>query len=159
MKLLRQSLLVTLVTLLLAGCAGLGVREPVRVTVAGLEPLPGEGLEARFALKLRIQNPNDTAIRFDGISVDLDLDRMSFGSGVSPEAGSVDRYGETVITVPVTVPFTAIVRQVLDKTRGETRDKISYRLRGRLGGTGLVGATFDTTGELMLPGPESGAVR
>lgn len=140
-----------LVLLLLAGCAGLALREPVRVTIAGLEPLAGEGLEARFALKLRIQNPNEHAIDFDGVAVDLELDDKGFGSGVSDQQGRVPRYGETLISVPVTVPFTAIARQLLGMARGEPREKISYRLRGRLGGVGLGGLPFDTRGVLTLP--------
>src|SRR4029450_3954606 len=43
----------------LTGCAGIGLREPLRVSLAGLEPLSGEGLEARFVAKIRVQNPND----------------------------------------------------------------------------------------------------
>ena len=53
----------------LSGCASLLDREPVRVNVVGVEPLRGEGLEARLALKLRIVNPNDAAITYDGLSV------------------------------------------------------------------------------------------
>ena len=33
-----------------------------------------------------------------------DLRGMSFASGVSDQRGTISRFGETVITVPVTVP-------------------------------------------------------
>jgi LEA14-like dessication related protein len=146
-----RTLSVALVLFLLAGCAGLGLREPLKVTVAGLEPLPSEGLEARFALMLRIQNPNETALDFDGVSVDLELADIDFGSGVSDQRGTIPRYGEALITVPVTVPLLAIVRQVYGLSSGKPRDRVSYRLRGRLGGTGLPGVRFDSRGELLLP--------
>lgn len=142
---------VAVFVLLLAGCASLGLREPVKVIVVGLEPLPSEGLEARFALKLRIQNPNETAVDFDGVSVDLELADIDFGSGVSDQRGTIPRYGEAVITVPVTVPFLAIVRQVFGLTSGQPREKVSYHLRGRFGGTGILGPRFDSRGELALP--------
>jgi LEA14-like dessication related protein len=146
-----RAFFITLVLILLAGCATLGLREPVKVAVVGLEPLPGEGLEARFALKLRIQNPNETDLHFDGVSVDLELADIDFGSGVSGQRGTVPRYGEALVTVPVTVPFLAIVRQVYGLTGGQPRDRVSYRLRGHLGGTGIPGVRFDTRGDLLLP--------
>jgi LEA14-like dessication related protein len=68
-------------------------REPLRVNVAGLEPLAGEGLEMRFNVKLRIQNPNDTPLEFQGVSLQLDLNGKPFASGVSDEAGVVPRFG------------------------------------------------------------------
>ena len=119
------------VLLLLTACASLGLREPVRVTVAGLEPLPSEGLEARFAVKLRVQNPNETALDFDGVAVELELAGFDFGSGVSDQRGTVPRFGEELITVPVTVPFLAIVRQVFGLASGKPDNKVTYRLSGR----------------------------
>lgn len=136
---------------LLTGCATLTLREPLNVSIAGLEPLPSEGFEGRFLLKLRVQNPNDVALSYDGLSVDLDLAGRDFATGVMNTAGEVPRFGEAVIQVPVTVPVTAIIYQILDLTQGKTSDAIEYRLRGRLGGVGIAGVRFDTKGELRLP--------
>ena len=151
MPMMRRYLLLGLLSVLLAGCASLGLREPIRVTVAGLESLPGQGLEARFAVTLRVQNHDDTQLDFDGVSLDLELAGMDFGSGVSNQGGNVPRFGETLITVPVTVSAIAIVRQLmaLTETRGEPR--IQYRLRGRLGSIGLGSSRFTSEGELTLP--------
>jgi LEA14-like dessication related protein len=133
----------------LGGCAGLG-QEPLNVNVVGLEPLESQGMEARFAVKIRVQNPNDTPIEFDGMSLNLDLRGSSFASGVSDAKGTVPRFGETVLTVPVSVPLSSIVRQVVGFASGD-RSKIDYRVRGRLSGPGLGGARFDSTGEVPLP--------
>ncbi|MGD2137289.1 MAG: LEA type 2 family protein [Gammaproteobacteria bacterium] len=147
-----RCLSLVVVLLLLTACASLGLREPVRVTVAGLEPLPSEGLEARFVVKLRVQNPNETALEFDGVAIDLELAGIDFGSGVSDQRGTVPRYGEELITVPVTVPFLAIARQVFRLAGDKPANKVPYRLSGHLGGIGLGGVTFDSRGELLLPG-------
>jgi LEA14-like dessication related protein len=134
---------------LLAGCAGLAVREPVRVSVAGIQPLPNEGLEARFAVKLRIQNPNDTPVSYDGVFVELELEGRDFGSGVSDQSGTVPRFGEALVTIPVTVPFTALVRQIFGFAGHEKAPQsVSYRVRGRLGGGAFGGARFDKEGEV-----------
>lgn len=139
------------IALLLGGCAGLTQQEAVRVTVAGIEPLQGEGLEARFLAKLRIQNPNDTPIEYNGIFVELELGGHDFGSGVSDQRGRVPRFGEQVVSVPMVVPFTSVVRQLFGLAgRKEPVERIEYRLRGKLGGMGLGGISFEKEGELSL---------
>lgn len=146
----RRALLIAVLTIILSGCALFGLREPLRVSVAGIEPLVGQGMEARFAVQLRIQNPNDTPINYDGIALDLDLRGMSFASGVSDQRGVVPRFGEAIITVPVTVSATAMIRQAFGLATGD-RTKVDYRLRGHLGGVGLGGPRFDSKGEIALP--------
>jgi hypothetical protein len=148
----RRSTLVRLAGLLttaLAGCAGWPGSEPLRVTLAGVEPLPGEGLEMRLRLKLRVQNPNQAAIDYQGVSVTLDLRGSTLASGVSPEAGSVPGFGEQLIEVPVTVSAMAAVRQVLGMASGSNRG-LDYVLRGRLGG-GVGGRAFEASGKIDWP--------
>jgi LEA14-like dessication related protein len=135
---------------ILAGCAGLGTRESVQVNVVGIEPLPGEGMEARMAVKLRVQNPNDSALDFDGVSITLDVRGATFGTGVSGERGSVPRYGETVITVPVSVSALTALRQAIGIATGD-RSRVDYVLRGRLSGAGFGGMRFESKGEIDLP--------
>ena len=142
-----------LLALALYGCAGAGQRESVRVNVVGLEPLPGQGMEMRFAVKLRVQNPNDTAIQFDGLALDLELNGEPFASGVSDQTGDVSRFGEAVIDIPVSVPPIAVVRQALGIIEGSTTSEVPYVLRGRLAGGLLGGMQFSDSGTLSLPEP------
>ena len=148
-------LIVTTLVLGLAGCASLVHREPVRINVVGLEPIPGEGMEMRFKVKLRVQNPNESAIDFDGLSLDLDLNGRHFASGVSDRAGSVPRFGETLIEIPVSVSAIAVVRQALGVIEGVDGSKaeVPYALRGRLAGGLLGGMRFSDSGTLKLPEP------
>nr|WP_233829961.1 LEA type 2 family protein [Paraburkholderia sp. ZP32-5] len=140
--------------LALSGCAGLFGGDSLRVSVAGIEPLSGAGLEMRFNLKLRVQNPNDTAVSFNGISLDLELNGKPFASGVSDQSGTVPRFGETVIAVPLTVPAFAAVRQALALPGAAQSGQIPYILRGKLAGVGLSGTTrFIDQGTLSLPMP------
>ena len=135
--------------LLLAACASLTGREPLSVDVAGLEPLPSQGMEGRFLVKLRVQNPNETPVDFDGVSLRLDVRGQRLASGVSDARGTVPRFGETVLAVPVSVPVTAMVRQAMGLASGN--DRLDYELTGRLAGTGFGGVPFSATGELTLP--------
>ncbi|HJV60702.1 MAG TPA: LEA type 2 family protein [Albitalea sp.] len=135
---------------LLAGCAGLGLREPVQVNVVGIEPLAGEGMEMRMAVKLRVQNPNDAALEFDGVSLSLDLRGSAFATGVSPQRGSIPRFGEAVVTVPVSISALAAARQVIGLATRD-RSRVDYALRGRLSGPGFGGMRFESKGEIEMP--------
>ncbi|NLF53140.1 MAG: water stress/hypersensitive response domain-containing protein, partial [Thauera phenolivorans] len=116
----------------------------------------GEGLELRFAVKLRVQNPNDSAIVYDGVAVELDVNDLSFASGVSDQRGSVPRFGETVLTVPVSVSALAAVRQALGLAENADLEDLPYVLRGKLAG-GLFGTVrFSDEGRLSLAAPRSG---
>ena len=151
-----------LIPLLLAlayssGCANLPIgSDSPNVRVVGLEPLPTEGLEIRFALKLRVQNPNESALAYDGLSVSLDLDGQGLASGVSSSIGEIPRFGEEVLTIPVTISAFSLVRQLLSRT-GETAGNalsqpLTYTLKGKLGAAaGQFGAIrFSDEGELDL---------
>jgi hypothetical protein len=139
---------------LLAGCALLAHPEPLAVNVVGIDPLPGEGMELRMAVKLRLQNPNEAALDFDGIALELDLRGLSFATGVSAVPGTVPRFGETVVTVPVSVSALAAVRQAIGLANGlagNERPSVDYALRGRLSGTQLGGLRFESKGIIDLP--------
>jgi len=147
---IRRIAFVALVAAAMAACAGIGLREPLRVSLAGLESLPGEGLEARFLARIRVQNPNDEAIAYSGLSAELDLNGRSFASGVSAATGEIPRFGESVLELPLTVPATAIVRQVLGFISGD-RTTASYRVHGFLNVGTFGRAPFNSTGEIELP--------
>lgn len=140
-----------------SGCAALpGMARPPLVHVVGVERLPGEALEQRLALKLRIQNPNAEPLDFNGLSIELDVNNRPLATGVSAEFGSIPRYGEAVITVPMTVSATAMVRQMLGLTDGLPRGELPYAIRGRFAGGRMARwfgfePTFATEGALSLP--------
>lgn len=136
---------------LLGGCAALPNRDPPVVTVAGIEPLPGEGMELRLMVKLRVQNPNDQPIEFDGASVRLEVFDRTFASGVSDATGSVPRFGETVVAVPVTVSVLRMVRNVLGLLDGQPVGSVPYELSGKLNTGAFSALRFASKGEFTLP--------
>ena len=148
---LRASLALHALALLLAGCATLQGREPIDVILVGVEPLEGEGLEARMLVKLRIQNPNDAPLDFNGISLQIDVNDKRFATGVSDAAGSVPRFGETVIEVPVSISVVRIARQAIDVVSDQYRGKLPYEITGRLAGPAFGSAHFKSRGEFTLP--------
>ena len=153
MKIPRRRWLTVVGATVVAGCAGWSAGESLRVSVVGVETLPGEGMELRLLVKLRVQNAGETGIDFDGVALKLDLRGMSFASGVSAEHGSVPRFGECVVAVPVTISAAALLRQALSLVRERNRPtlRIDYVARGRLGGGWVGGRRFESAGEIDWP--------
>lgn len=147
---LMQFMALAVACLGLAGCAGLPPGDPLQVTVAGIEPMQGEGLELRMLVKLRVQNPNDTPVDFNGVYVKLDVLGKTFATGVSDEAGTVPRFGETVVAVPVTVSVIRMVRHTLGLLDGQPIDKVTYEMSGKLNRSAFSATRFSASGEIDL---------
>jgi len=148
-RMVRALIVLTAAALTLSGCAWQRT-EPPKVTLVGVEPAVSEGLEARLQLRLRVLNPNDAPIDYNGIYVELDVMDKSFASGVSNQSGTVPAFGEAVITVPVTVSVLSIARQAMSMLGGQPLGKITYALRGKLSSTTSGALQFKSQGELNV---------
>ena len=151
MRWTRWVLLPLLATSLLGGCTTMPSYDPPDVTVAGIEALPGEGMEIRLLVKLRVQNPNDRPIDFNGASVRLEVFDKTFATGVTDEAGSVPRFGEAVIAVPVTVSVLRAVRNVLGMVDGKPIESIPYEMSGKLNTGAFSALRFSSKGDFKVP--------
>ena len=134
-----------------AGCASMPHSDPLQVTVAGVEGLPGEGMEIRMLVKLRVQNPNGTPIEFTGVYVQLDVLDKTFATGVSDQGGTVPAFGETVVAVPVTISALRVARQVAGMLDGQPVDQVRYEMSGKLNGGMFNTHRFESKGEFALP--------
>ena len=146
-----HAVILFLLLLSLSACALFPNRDPVNINVVGLEPLPSQDLEVRFAIKLRVQNPNETAIDYNGIALDLEVNGRPLASGVSDQTGSIPRFSETVVSVPVSVSAFSVLRQTLGLSQTQTLDNLPYVLRGKLAGGVFGTLRFVDSGKLSLP--------
>jgi LEA14-like dessication related protein len=139
------------VILALAGCASLDAKDPLQVTVAGIEPMQeqGEGLELRLLVRLRVQNPNSTPVNYDGAFVKVEVQDKTFAAGVSDVGGTLPGFSEAIIEVPVTVSMLRMVRQVMGIKEGAPAGQIRYSMSGKLGYH-----RFRADGEFSLRQPE-----
>jgi LEA14-like dessication related protein len=133
------------------GCASMKGSDPLQVTVAGVEPLESQGMELRLLVKLRVQNPNDAPVDYNGVAVEMIVRGKTFATGVSDAAGSVPRFGEALISVPVTASAFRMLGQALGMMQGTGGGPISYELKGKLNGSGFSATHFQTKGELQMP--------
>ena len=145
--------LLLLCSLALGACSALPNRDPLNIDVAGIEPLQGEGLELRLAVRVRIQNPNDSDIEYSGAALKLDLNGHKLASGVSSAMGTVPRYGEAVLEIPVTISALSMARQVLGFVNNNAQDQraVKYTVRGKLEGGVFGTRRFTDDGTFELP--------
>lgn len=138
-----------LILLTLAGCAGLpsSVEAP-RVSLVHLRVLDMQLFEQRYELTLRIQNPGEQALEISGMSFEVEINDRSFAQGVSNQAVSVAGFDEELVTVEVASSLFDIVNQLQDMQEHQ-RDRISYRIHGRLKQRGSVfSIPFERSGEI-----------
>lgn len=124
----------------LTGCASLS-QDPLTVQLVGIEPLAGQDMEVRFSTRLRLQNPNDQAVTFNGVALKLHINDRPLASGVSDQAGHIPRYGETLVDIPMSLSALTAFRQVTAWMRRQPGQSVPYRIQGKLSG-GLFGTVY-----------------
>jgi len=144
-----------LLLLLMAGglnaCALLQPRDPLNISVIGIEPLAGQALEMRMAVKMRVQNANEAPVDYNGIALNLEVNGQPLASGVSDQQGHIGRYGETIVVVPVSITAFAFLRQAYGLGKLDSLQGMPYVLRGKLASGPLSTVRFTDEGKLDLP--------
>ena len=144
----QATVLVLLLALLLAGCAGLQSRqEAPRVTLVGIKVIEIGLLEQRFGLTLRVQNPDRAALDIDGISFTVEINGKSFAQGVGASEVRVPGFGETLLTVRASSTLLDIVEQLRDLEQRNA--PVDYRIHGSISQRGsLLRLPFEQRGRL-----------
>ena len=107
-----EAVLVFVAVLAMAGCSGMpGAGEPLQVTVADIDSIPSEDLEVRMMVRLRVQNPNDAPVEYNGVYLKLDVLGKTLATGVSlegklngPMFGSTSFQSQGDLSLPGSAP-------------------------------------------------------
>jgi LEA14-like dessication related protein len=146
-----MSRLFCLLVFLLSACAGLGgLSQKPEVSLAGLDLVELGLFEQRFVMKLRIQNPNDVDLPINGLAFDVALNGQHFAKGLSPKPLIIPRMGEALLEVTATSNLGSVLRQIRELQKGG-RDRIDYRMNGKLSLDGVGSIPFDRQGDLQMP--------
>jgi len=137
--------------LTLSACALFQGRDPVNISVIGIDPLSGQDLELRMAVKLRVQNPNETPIEFDGVALNLEVNGQPLAAGVSDQRGSIGRFSEQIVVVPVSITAFSVMRQALGLSQMNSLDGLPYEVHGKLAGGAFGTRRFSDRGTFELP--------
>ena len=140
---------VACIVALLTACAGMGkYRESPRVSLVSIEPLDMTLLEQRYALELRILNPNTVDIPVSGLDYSIEINRREFAYGVSRQAVTIPAHGEAVLEVEVVSTLLGMLRQ-LQTLQQEKSQVLDYRLSGKISlADSPLRLPFDYSGEL-----------
>ena len=138
--------------LFLAGCAGLPVNtEAPRVTLVDMQVTDMRLFEQRYALTLRVQNPNPFDLDVVGLDFRLSLNGESFADGVSNQPVRVPAYGEVVTEVEVSSSLLSIFEQFRRLSEGQA-GALSYRIDGSVAlGEGWMRLPFERAGTIGGP--------
>ncbi len=135
----------------LAGCANVpGRLEPLSVTLSDIRPESVGLLEQEYAVKIRVQNPNQAGVALTGLSYQIDLNGKPFAKGVSRQDVTVPGFGEVVLEGKAVGSLSGILGQIGELQKG--RERVTYRLFGKLGVRGGSAIPFDSQGAIELPG-------
>jgi LEA14-like dessication related protein len=150
-----QTIISRLTCVLLAGiflgaCATLSpYKDSPRVSLVSIQPQEMGMLEQRFALQLRILNPNDVAIPVEGLSYAIEINDREFAYGVSRQSVEIPAFGEALLDVEVASNLLNVMQQ-LQALHSETRNSMAYRLTGKISLANSPGSLpFDYSGELI----------
>jgi len=117
------------------------------VSLVDLGPLPSEGFEQRFAVTLRVVNPNEAPLAADGLDLILEMNGRRLARALRNESFLVPRLGESLVTLVATTNLIDLFRQAV---RLPETGRLDYTLRGRVllsGSTQWLG--FERKGTLL----------
>ena len=84
------------------------------------------------------------------MTFEIELDGATFARGLSDKVVTVPRLGETVMEVKATSTLGMVWKQLVESQKSH-RDKVDYRLSGRLFLQGLGSVPFEQKGNVSMP--------
>jgi LEA14-like dessication related protein len=146
---LLPATVIWLAAIFLGACATLSpYKESPRVSLVSIQPQQMSVLEQRFALQLRVLNPNDVVIPVNGLSYAIEINEREFAYGVSQQTVEIPAFGEALLDVEVVSNLLNVMQQ-LQAMSGETRNSLEYRLTGKISlANSPASLPFDYSGEL-----------
>lgn len=120
----------------LSGCQTLRPDfETPTVKLVSIEPLPVTGLEQRFAIGLRVANPNARALNLAGMTYAIELEGFKVVDGVANKLPSIPAYGESLVNIEASVSLLEGMR-LLSSFLSKPKADVSYKIIAKLD-TGL----------------------
>lgn len=120
--------------LYLGACASLGKdMDPPKISLDGVESIPGEGGGPRFRMKLRVQNPNQEALDIAGISYEIVVQDVELISGVTNEVPLIEGYSEEPVTLEAGINTLQLIRFFTKLGMGQqTMNQLEYTFRAKI---------------------------
>ena len=129
-----RPLLIAIVVLAQGACSSLPTNDfdKPEVELLSLRPIAADGMEARFAIKLRVLNPNSVALDIEGIFFEVFLREQRVLSGVSSRPARVPAFGEGTVELEASIGLLNSVRLIRDLASEPAKEGLPYRLKTKL---------------------------
>lgn len=128
----------------LSACASPDYPEPPEVVLLSLVPTDISLMEQKVAVGLRVRNPNNAAMKVEGLRFTIDIAGRAFAKGTSDAEVTVPRLGEAEMDGTGRISTADLIRQVVGTT---TATGLSYRLWGTLFLSSGAKLSFDNSGQ------------
>lgn len=116
----------------LSSCATLNtVYEKPSVELVSFKALPADGFEQNFEVGLKLTNPNNFDLPFNGISYQLSVAGETLAHGVAANIPTAAAYGESRFVVPVSASLIEGFKVIRALLNSQGKD-ISYQLKAKL---------------------------
>lgn len=153
LKLCPIIILVGLLIVLMAGCAGMGQRlEAPRVKLATIRVQELNVLETVFEVQLRVFNTNETALQIRGLECELEINGQPFAIGVSDADVEIPSYGTQLLPIDVYASVFDIIKNVQQLQKQQ--EQLTYQIKGKVrlaAGTLPSVLPFRSEGNISLP--------
>lgn len=131
-KAIANRFFLAVLLLVLSGCATLNPDfEQPTVELVSFKALPASGFEQNFEIGLKLTNPNNFELPFNGISCELSVAGETLARGVTADIPTAVAYGESRFVVPVSTSLIGgfkVIKALMDN-KGQG---ISYQLKAKL---------------------------
>jgi LEA14-like dessication related protein len=125
----KLGLSLALLLAVLAACAGVGTyTERPKVSLLSMALTGATPLEQRFAIKLRVTNPNDADLDITGLSLELEVNEVALATVVSDQFVKVPRFSSAVLEAEAAANL--LVLPKLIKEAGRSGGALRYRIKG-----------------------------
>lgn len=126
--------------LALTGCSALQPDiDPPKLSIDNVRSLPGQSGAPRFAIDLRIQNPNEQSLDIAGIAFDIALQDVDLISGVTNEVPLIEGYAEEVVTLESGLNTIQLIRFLASIGMGkEDMNQLEYRVSVKVDFSGFM---------------------
>lgn len=120
------------VLFVLSGCAAINLDyEEPSIELVSFKVLPANGFEQNFEIGLKLINPNNFELPFNGISYQLSVAGEALAHGVAANIPTAGAYGESRFVVPVSTNLMGGIRVIRALMYDQGQD-ISYQLKAKL---------------------------
>lgn len=121
----------------LSGCATLDrFIDPPRLTISGIEVLPTQGFQPRFAVHLNILNPNPIAIPIAGMSYEISLNNYELFNGATSDLSSIPAYEEASVRLELGVDVLRSVGFISELLNGDVQS-VNYSIASEIKVSGI----------------------